>query len=151
MSPADFDRFDTYAGIFSEDKGRGAIGVAVSYLHELLGGLLDKAHELAPSLGNPPTTLARRIKAAHRLGLISDDLRADLDVIRELRNRLLHEVVPGSFADPAVQDAIAGLNATRVAQTAYPNPAFAADYRRQFMWFLQGAMFRINSAKLNLE
>jgi len=151
MSLADFDRFDTYAGIFAKDQGRGAIGVAVSYLDELLSGLLDKAYEQTPSLGPPPSTLARRIKAAHRLRLISDDLRADLDVIRELRNRLLHEVVPGTFADPAVQDAIAGLNATGVARTAYPNPAFAADYRRQFMWFLQGAVFRINGAKLNLE
>jgi hypothetical protein len=151
MAPADFDRFDTYASIFSEDQGRGAIGVAVSYLDELLSGLLDMAYKQRTQLGNRPTRLKGRIETAHRLGLISDELRADLHVVRELRNRLLHEVVPGSFSEPLVQEAIAGLNTTRIARIAYPNPAFAADYRLQFMVFLQEAMFRINGAKLNLE
>ena len=151
MAPADFDRFDTYAVYFSDDRGRGAIGIGVSYLDELLGGLLDKMYEKRPQLGKRPTTLAKRIEAAHRLGLVSDELRADLDVIRKLRNVLLHKVVPGSFSEPLVQEAIAGLNATRIARVAYPDPAFATDFRLQFMVFLQEAMFRINGAKLNLE
>jgi hypothetical protein len=151
MAPADFDRFVTYAGFFSDDHGRGAIGVAVSYLDELLSGLLAKAYKQGTQLGKRPTTLAKRIEAAHRLGLVSDELRADLDVIRELRNRLLHEVVPGSFSDPLVQETIASLNTTRIARVSYPDPAFAADHRLQFMVFLQEAMFRINGSKLNLE
>jgi hypothetical protein len=157
MAPNDWIQFDKYALIFAPESGRGAVVVGVSHLDGLLRQLLEDAYAKQPSLahstnnGARPSTFAQRISAAHELGFISEHTRADLDVMRKLRNNLAHEVVPASFSDRVVQEAIAGLNATRAARQAYSHPEFAADYRLQFMTWVQSVMFQVNAVKRDLQ
>ncbi len=58
----------------------------------------------------PLGTFSRKIKMAYGFGLIADDIRRDLDRIKDIRNAFAHSRRPISFATPAVQIGCGGFN-----------------------------------------
>lgn len=78
-----------------------------SFLDSMLRGLLeawfiDAAKKAALFEGTGPlSTASAKIALAHATGLISDDERRDLDLLRKIRNKFAHEHAQGSFnTDP---------------------------------------------------
>jgi DNA-binding MltR family transcriptional regulator len=57
----------------------------------------------------PLASMSSRIRLARALGLISNEIREELDNIREIRNAFAHSVVPIKFDNPAVTNVCARL------------------------------------------
>lgn len=79
------------------ESPRGAVMVACAYLDEQLRGIIDAylvedsdKGVLLDGFNAPLGTFSARIKAAHCLGLISDEERDDCDTLRKIRNEFAH-------------------------------------------------------------
>src|SRR5437016_305884 len=120
------------AGLFKESD-RGFALITSAWLDDALGELLrarfvdnkSAADELLTG-DSPLATFSSRIKVAHCLGLISDTVKRDLNMIRTIRNQFAHERGGLSFDSPAIRDRCLGLATTderasseKVARTKY--------------------------------
>ncbi len=71
---------------------------------------LDEEEDAALFRNNGPlASMSARIRMARALGLISHEVRDELEHIREIRNAFAHSVVPITFDDPAVSNVCARL------------------------------------------
>jgi len=74
--------------------------------------------------GNAPLgTFSARIKTARALGLITEDERHDLDILRDLRNAFAHEV-GANFAERSVRDQCRSLKLSADEPDALPRDNF---------------------------
>jgi hypothetical protein len=91
-----------------QESDRGMVLILSGFLEEVLLQLLlsffaadADRQTLADGAGSPLASLSSRIALSHALGLIDDDDRKELGLIRNIRNDFAHE--PGaSFAQPAI-------------------------------------------------
>jgi mannitol operon repressor len=101
-----------------KESDRGMTLVLSSFLEEVIKRLLlaimvastpEKDFTEGPSA--PISTFSSRIKMAHALGLVTDDERSDLNIIRELRNAFAHQV-GANYAERSVKDQCRALKYT---------------------------------------
>jgi hypothetical protein len=100
--------------------GRGGAVIAAAWvddaLEEYLRRFLSRDPKLANSLLQPEGALGTfgvRIKLAYALGMISEEVRRDLDVIRLVRNDFAHLRDASGFENPSVIQRCRGLYAFR--------------------------------------
>lgn len=121
--PTHLQPFTDFLGDFNSESDRGAVLAAAAYIDDLLGKtiaafLVDgaKVTELVAEYPGPLSNLSARTLAAHALGLISNDERAEIDLIRKVRNEFAH-AVKMSFDDGKVPSLCATLKLSISAQT----------------------------------
>ncbi|WP_375257487.1 hypothetical protein [Citreimonas sp.] len=88
-----------YLEVLSEESDRGVVLVTASMLEDVLERLLlarlvegREAEKLLTGFGAPLGTFSAKIAAARAVGVISEQWRRELDLLRDIRNRLAHEV-----------------------------------------------------------
>ncbi len=102
--------WQAFAADLEKESDRGAAIVGSAVLDHLLGELIarhlldDKraADELLTSPLSPLGTFYARILAAYCLGLVTSDERADLTIIRKMRNEFAHGPPGLTFADVSI-------------------------------------------------
>ena len=118
------DDLDAYAGRLEKDSDRGAALVAAALLDAQLEDVFRRRlqHHQDSLLGNngPISTFASRIKVARALGWIDADVEADLNVIRDIRNRLAHSFDHDlHFSDPQIAGWCSSLRTTNAYLAAF--------------------------------
>jgi DNA-binding MltR family transcriptional regulator len=107
----DWTRVQRISEELHKESDRAAIVLGAAWLDEGLAALLravllpamEKKEESDELLGlnGPLGDFASRIKLCHRLGLINDDFRKAIDIIRKMRNKFAHSVeTPDLSASP---------------------------------------------------
>ena len=97
----DWSRVERVSGELHKETDRAAIVLGAAWIDEGLTALLRAA--LLPSggkkedddlfgFGGPLGDFSARTKLCHRLGLLSDDFRKAIDIVRKIRNRFAHSV-----------------------------------------------------------
>ncbi len=122
--------WEDFAKQIGAESDRGAALVATAFLDHLLGALIESfllddaslAQDLLRGPLAPLGGLASKTMAAYALGLISDDERHDIDLMREVRNRFAHRLSLDSFDSPEVADFIRSLTVPALARRVLPNP-----------------------------
>ena len=94
---------------FNKETERGAALAAAAFVDDLLQRTLEAflldtntASSLLNGFNAPLGSFSARIAATHAMGLISDDERAECDLIRKVRNEFAHKV-KASFEDERVR------------------------------------------------
>jgi hypothetical protein len=107
--------FSDFLPEFNKETERGAALAAAAFLDDLLQQTLaafliegETTSKLLNGFNAPLSSFAARIAAAHALGLISDDERAECELIRKVRNEFAHKVKT-SFEDERIRGLCAGL------------------------------------------
>lgn len=103
---------------FQTETDRGVAIVAAAILDRLVAGLiesfiLDDPDATLKLIGNPYSPLgsfASRTAAAFSLGLITKNEMADLDCIRDIRNKFAHLSSSCSFTDRSIARKVQALN-----------------------------------------
>jgi hypothetical protein len=118
------DDLDSYAGRLEQDSDRGAGLVAAALLDAQLEDLFRRrlTDHLDSLLSNNGalSTFASRIKLAKALGWIDPDVEADLNVIRDIRNRLAHSFDHDlNFSDSKIAGWCASLRTTNAYLAAF--------------------------------
>jgi len=126
-----------------EETDRGAALVAAAFLDYLLAALIesflvddDKSSKallkgpLAPLSG-----FSSRIAAAYSLGLISEDERHDLDIIREIRNHFAHGAARSTFSLKTIEQKVRKLRVPRLV----PKNIFDAEHLEPRRLFINAA------------
>lgn len=115
------------------ESDRGCALFAAAYLDRALSDLLyvflvaGKKIEEDLFKGNTPlSSFSSRIKMAFYLGLISNDVRRDLDLIRAIRNDFAHHPVPMSFSTQSVANRCNELTNSYHAKGASPRNHFTS-------------------------
>jgi DNA-binding MltR family transcriptional regulator len=119
--PEDLDAFATR---LDKDSDRGAALVAAALLDAQLENLFQRrlrAHQDSLLINNGPlSTFASRIKVASALGWIDEDVEADLNLIRDIRNRLAHSFDHNlGFSDPQIAGWCTSLRTTNAHLLAF--------------------------------
>lgn len=134
----------TLAGTY----GRGGAIIAAAWvddaLEEYLRSALARDAKVATALlqpDGPLGTFGVRIKIAYALGLFSDSVRRDLDIIRLVRNDLAHLRAGGGFDQPAVVQRCRQLQAYRHYASSVRNPGRSARQRFVISALLLAAAF----------
>jgi len=116
----------TLAGTY----GRGGAVIAAAWvddaLEEYLRCFLSRDPKIANNLLQPEGALGTfgvRIKLAYALGMISDEVRRDLDAIRLVRNDFAHLRDASGFDNPQVVQRCRGLHAYRCYASSVRNPS----------------------------
>jgi DNA-binding MltR family transcriptional regulator len=129
--------YDEFLGVLEElDKNgaRGAVLVAHALLENILRRVLlskmipisrDEEDRLFGGMG-PFSSMGARVATAYALGLITKQVRRDLDTVRKVRNRFAHTGKKIDFDDPEVVD-LCGALASEI------NPANADERRVLFV------------------
>lgn len=88
-----------YLEILSEESDRGAVLVTASMLEDVLLLLISArlvegkaTTKLIDGFNVPFGNLSAKIVAARSLGIISEEWRIELDLLREIRNKIAHSV-----------------------------------------------------------
>lgn len=88
-----------YMEVLSEESDRGAVLVTASMLDDVLLSLISarlvegrSAKKLIEGFNAPLGTFSARIAAARAIGIISEEWRRELDLLRDVRNSLAHSV-----------------------------------------------------------
>lgn len=115
---------EAYVSRLEKDSDRGAGLVAAALLDAQLENLfqcrLQCHQESLLSNNGPISTFASRIKVARGLGWIDADVEADLNVIREVRNKLAHSFNHDlSFSDPKITGWCSSLRTTNAYLAAF--------------------------------
>lgn len=102
----------------NKESTRGAVLIACSYLEELLGDVINAflllgsdKEQLLTGFNAPLGTFSARIKAAHCMGLISNNERDDCDTLRRIRNEFAHNH-KASIKDQKIVDLCKNLHAS---------------------------------------
>lgn len=95
----------------NDETDRGCSLMAAAYLDYELGELLrgyfvDKPQIVKQMLDNngPLTTFSSRIELSYLLGLIGEQTRRDLNLIRKIRNEFAHTSNPISFETESIRN-----------------------------------------------
>jgi len=115
------------------EPDRGAALVGAAYLDDVLASLLRAHFVDDPATvrdlldeGRPLGSFAAKTHLAYCLGLIGPQTRADLDLIRQIRNEFAHKHHEARFDLPSIADRCAQLN---VPQLLEPTPIEHPRYR----------------------
>ncbi|MEJ8568860.1 hypothetical protein [Elongatibacter sediminis] len=91
--------FFPFLELLNKESHRGQVLISSSYLEEQLGQMLQafflkspKAKKLVEGGYAPLQSFSARITTCFLLGLISEDERHDLDLIRDVRNEFAHKI-----------------------------------------------------------
>jgi DNA-binding MltR family transcriptional regulator len=111
------EEFKDFLDNLSTEGDRGAAILAATMLEALLEELLttkmrplNKSQKSVLFDGDSPlATFSAKIKIAHAFSIISDDVCANLDLIREIRNAFAHAKRNLSFSTKEVSDVCARL------------------------------------------
>jgi DNA-binding MltR family transcriptional regulator len=98
-SPESLQRMIAMVQEMSEQTDRGAAIVATAWLEEAISAAIEsflqsdnKAWQRLFDSNGPLATLSAKIDLARLLGLITETIRSDLHIIREIRNEFAHEI-----------------------------------------------------------
>src|SRR6266542_4223517 len=124
----DFD-LNAFSGPFraESDRACAVLGAALldARLESLYDGRLCNSKEELLSNNGPLGTFSARIRVAHALAWISEDVRYDLDQIRSIRNEFAHNFDHElAFSNQSIADKCRTL---RVAQTLIEAHEYAAS------------------------
>lgn len=91
--------FVPFLDLLNEESPRGKVLISSSFLEEQLGEVLQaffidcgRAEDFVEGGYAPLKTFSARITACYLLGLISEDERIELDLIRDIRNDFAHDI-----------------------------------------------------------
>jgi hypothetical protein len=105
---------DFFREISGMANDRGAAILLAVHLEDALEYAIIKRLKIAPkSFGDlfgydsPMGSFYNKVKVAHAIGMITDETRSNLDVIRAIRNAFAHAIVPISFNMSQVSNASA--------------------------------------------
>lgn len=103
--------FIAFRKSLTDESDRGCALFSSAYIDSLLGDLFRRKLVYSKSLerdvlkgGSPLSTFSARIKMAYYIGLISEEMRKKLDIIRDVRNDFAHHPVTISFEEQSVRD-----------------------------------------------
>ncbi len=122
------ENFPRVLGQLKEESDRGLAITGGALLEAMLTKLLWLALEnrgdsqsLFEDQGGPLSTFRNKILMAHAMGLIDDQTKDEADIIRRIRNRFSHALLPIDLNTPEVCEACKKL--TRYA-AEYPSDAY---------------------------
>ena len=108
---------DFFKEVGAIDNHRGAAILLGTHLEGVLQFALINRLKISPKRSKdvfgydaPMGTFDRKVRVAHAIGMITDETRLTLDVIRSVRNAFAHSLIPISFNTPQVADACSLLN-----------------------------------------
>lgn len=123
-----------YMEVLSEESDRGAVLVTASILDDVLLSLLSarlveckSAKKLIEGFNAPLGTFSARIAAARALGIITEEWRRELDLLRDVRNGLAHSVT-ATLGDRPI------LSKCNELQLCLPEKATDASGARERYW-----------------
>lgn len=97
----------TYIDSLAGESDRGvALAVAAAFEGEtrsILQAVMVEGSGTNALLSGPLASFSARISACHALGLINDEERNSLTLIREIRNHFAHQWAQATFAAPEVE------------------------------------------------
>jgi hypothetical protein len=103
---------DFFKEVGAIDNNRGAAILLATQLESVLQFALINRLKISPKRWKdvfgydaPMGTFDRKVRVAHAIGMITDETRFALDVIRSVRNAFAHSLIPISFNIPQVADA----------------------------------------------
>jgi hypothetical protein len=103
---------DFFKEIGAVDNHRGAALLLATHLEDALQFALINRLKINHKRFNdifgydaPMGTFDRKVRVAHAIGMITDETRLTLDVIRRIRNAFAHALIPISFNTPQVTNA----------------------------------------------
>lgn len=102
-------------GIWDELKtatDRAAVILAATFVEEVIfEAIIDslliadkKSIEELTGNNGPLGTFSNKVMFAHALGLIGEEARSDLNIIRKIRNKAAHQMDPFSLSDQQMKD-----------------------------------------------
>lgn len=104
----------------AEDE-RGLVLSVAAFAEDLLGRLLlaylrggKSKTELIEGFNAPLGTFSARIKAAHAVGLLSDEQQNDLEIARKIRNEFAHNWEGCKFEQQNIKDMVALMKPSRI-------------------------------------
>lgn len=102
-------RLGELVGRLEKQDDRNLSLMLAAYMEDILGSVLlhylvdgASAKELVTGFNAPLGTFASRTRAAHALGLISDQQSRTLNLIRKIRNQFAHNWELESFDHPSI-------------------------------------------------
>lgn len=133
-----------YMEVLSKESDRGAVLVTASMLDDVLTKLLlarlvegRSSKELLCGFNAPLGTFSAKIAAARAIGVISEQWRRELDLLRDIRNKFAHSVTATLGDDPI-------LNKCNELSLCLPERATDAEGARTRYWMSATAIL-INS------
>ena len=110
-----------YFDEFNNESPRGAVIIAAAFLDAQLQKLIEN-HFINDKLANQEifdkngslSSFYAKIQIAYCLGLISKEIRHDLNMIRKIRNNFAHEMFELSFEDKGIIDLCNKLNTGKI-------------------------------------
>lgn len=104
----------------AEDE-RGLVLSVAAFAEDLLGRMLHaylrdgkSKTDLIEGFNAPLGTFSARIKAAHAVGLISDEQQNDLEITRKIRNEFAHNWEGCKFEQQNIKDLVALMKPSRI-------------------------------------
>ena len=123
-----------YLEVLSEESNRGAVLVTASMLDDVLTKLLlarlaegKSATKLLTGFNAPLGTFSAKVAAARATGLISEEWRRELDLLRGIRNEFAHSVT-ATLGDASI------LNKCNELRLCLPEKAKDAEGARTRYW-----------------
>ncbi len=99
-----------YMEVLSKESDRGAVLVTVSMLEDALTELLrarlvqgKSTDKLLDGFNAPLGTFSAKIAAAHAIGVIPEEWRRELELLRNIRNKFAHNVTV-TLGDKQIMD-----------------------------------------------
>ena len=106
------DEYETYQKVsaeLSEESPRASVIVGAAWLDFKLASLIEQAlhddERVRKVFTNPFRYFGSRIDVAYRLGLISQQEKEGLEVVRDIRNEFAHEILV-SFSDSKIKELV---------------------------------------------
>lgn len=108
------DEFEQFYVEFVEESDRAAVVLGAAKLDDILFRILEN-RLLPPSdpkqdellqVNKPLGTMSSRIDLVYRLGLITNDFRRSLHLIRKIRNAFAHNLEGCSFKNAAIRSQV---------------------------------------------
>jgi DNA-binding MltR family transcriptional regulator len=136
-SPEAHQRMMALVQEMSEQTDRGAAIIATAWLEEAMSAAIESFLQADTKTwqrlfdGNGPlATLSAKIDLARLLGLITETIRSDLHIIREIRNEFAHQIAHKtehtklSFSSPHIKDKCMALRCVSHEKPNEPRAAF---------------------------
>jgi DNA-binding MltR family transcriptional regulator len=135
MSKAKVDPLTDWNGFYEElqnESPRAAVIIAAAFLDAQLRNLLSKfliddqrvVDELLGTEDNPDgplSSFSSRIKAAYSMGLISQSMYCDLNMVRNIRNKFAHKMHGYTFDEPKIVNWCKRLKLAKMITDASPH------------------------------
>ncbi|MEH0166709.1 MltR family transcriptional regulator [Roseateles microcysteis] len=128
-----YEEFVAFRRALSDESDRGCALFAAAYLDTALEGLFrasilegKKTDEELFEGSAPLATFSARIKLAYYLGIVSAEVRADLETIRKIRNDFAHDATILSFESQSIADRCRHLGFSYQDAAARPRAHFTA-------------------------